>query len=394
MRTTLPLFTAAYLDALGRHLKDEAEADRTSARRLGERALSVKVETLEMAKIHEEALITLVYPLDSPRKRQSMIRRAGVFFAEVMTPLEETRRGAIKASLKLQQMVGKLTQRTVELSTSNRNLTKEVARRKAAELSLRASERSAVGSLENARRLQLGLKLLSRQLLVTQEEERLRVSRELHDVVAQTLAGINLRLAALHIQASKDPSSLVGNITLTQRLVEESLDIVHRFAQDLRPPVLDHLGLIPALRSHLTAFMEQTGIRVQLTASAALETLDMGTRTVLYRVVQEALANVAKHAAASQASVVIHQTGGTLRMEVRDNGIGFLEPATVSARGRTSMGLLGMRERVEMIGGSFKVGGMPGEGTTILVELVLASSTAKKTVPKKPAKLKLKLKPS
>ena len=142
--------------------------------------------------------------------------------------------------------------------------------------------------------------MLSRQLLLAQEEERKKISRELHDVIAQTLTGINVRLATLKNKASFNTKGLERNIARTQRLVEHSVNIVHRFARELRPTVLDDLGLIPALHTFMKRFREQTGIRVSLSAFAAVEHVNGDKRTVLYRVAQEALNNVARHAQASQ----------------------------------------------------------------------------------------------
>ena len=128
--------------------------------------------------------------------------------------------------------------------------------------------------LEKSERLQEQLRRLSRQVLSAQEEERKEISRELHDVIAQTLTGINVRLAALKKEASLNTSGLDRNIARTQRLVEKSVDIVHRFARELRPAVLDDLGLIPALQSFMKNFGARTGLFAQLTAFAAVENLD------------------------------------------------------------------------------------------------------------------------
>ena len=125
--------------------------------------------------------------------------------------------------------------------------------------------------LEQSDHLQEQLRRLSRQILSAQEEERKKISRELHDVIAQTLTGINVRLATLKKEAAVNTKGLDRNIARTQRLVEKSVNIVHRFARELRPAVLDDLGLIPALHSFMKSFREQTGIQVSLTAFAGVE---------------------------------------------------------------------------------------------------------------------------
>ena len=122
--------------------------------------------------------------------------------------------------------------------------------------------------------MQEQLRNLSRQVLHAQEEERKRISRELHDVIAQTLTGINIRLATLKKEAGRDIKGFDRNITRTQRLVEKSVNLVHDFARELRPAVLDDIGLIPALHSFMKDFAAKTGVRAHLKAFAAVEKLD------------------------------------------------------------------------------------------------------------------------
>ena len=213
------------------------------------------------------------------------------------------------------------------------------------------------------------LRHLSQQLLQVQEDERKRISRELHDVIAQTLVGINLRLASLATGTDGKGKDLTAKITQTQQMVAKSVDIVHRFARDLRPSTLDDVGLIPTLHTYLKDFAQQTGVRVEMTACSSVEKLDPAGRTVLYRVAQEALTNVARHAKASSVHVNIRDGDGRIRMEIKDNGQGFAMNGTNGAKKHDRLGMLGMRERVEMIGGSFAVESVPGSSTTIRVEL-------------------------
>ena len=224
--------------------------------------------------------------------------------------------------------------------------------------------------------MQEQLRLLSRQLLSAQEEERKKISRELHDVIAQTLTTINLRLASLKKEAALNTKGLERSIARTQELVERSVNIVHRFARELRPTVLDDLGLIPALRTFMKSFKEQTGIHVSLSAFTEVEEVNGDKRTVLYRVAQEALTNVARHAQASQAEVKIQKLDGAICMKIRDNGKGFDQQRVLRAKKRERLGLLGMRERLEMVGGNFTVTSTPGKGTTVLTQIPLM--TAKK----------------
>jgi len=209
------------------------------------------------------------------------------------------------------------------LAVANQELNEEIVRRQAVEESLKKSEQHSNLLLEQSRSLQAELRHLSRQVLQAQEEERKRISRELHDVIAQTLTGINIRLATLKKEAGVNPRSFDQNIARTQRLVEKSVDIVHQFARDLRPAVLDDLGLVPALHSFMKRFTARTGVHAHLTAFAGVERLDPARRTVLYRVAQSALANVDKHAYASAVKVSIGKLPGAIRLEVHDNGKAF-----------------------------------------------------------------------
>jgi signal transduction histidine kinase len=208
---------------------------------------------------------------------------------------------------------------------------------------------------------------------LAQEEERKKISRELHDVIAQTLTSINVRLAKLRKEATLNTSGLERSIDLTQQLVQRSVNIVHRFARELRPTVLDDLGLIPALKTFMKHFQTETGIRVSLSAFANVERVKGNKRTVLYRVAQEALTNVARHAQASHAAVSIQQMGGAICMKIIDNGKGFQQEPLSHARKGKRLGFLGMRERLEMVGGNFSVTSVPGKGTTVFAQIPLMS---------------------
>jgi signal transduction histidine kinase len=365
-----------YVAALRKHLKQGPQASLQPAQGLGRRAMALGLETLDLARFHEQALITLVLPGDSPGTRDRIIRRAGTFFAEAITPIEKTHRTAQEANAHLNQMIQRLNQRSVDLTASNRRLQQEIAQRKSVEESLRRSKQHYSQLLEQSRHMQAQLRLLSRQLLLAQEEERKMISRELHDQIAQTLTGINVRLASLKTEALADTKGLQKKITSTQRLVEKSVDIVHRFARELRPTVLDDLGLIPALLAFMKSFTKRTGVRTHLTAFAALEQLNSTRRTVLFRVVQEALTNVARHAQASRVEVSIQKLPGRIRMKIKDDGKSFQVQRVLQAKGNKHLGLLGMRERLEMIGGNFGVESAPGKGTIVQAQIPLGNGRA------------------
>lgn len=369
-----------YGEALRRHLARGTAASLRPARRLGHRAVTLGLETLELALVHEQALLTPMLAADTAAARGRTIARANRFFAETIVPLEKGHHTARVANERLRRMNRSLSRRTLELATSNRKLKREIARRELVEETLRQTEQHSGRLLEQSQRLQDELRLLSRRILSVQEEERKRISRELHDVIAQVLTGINMRLAALKTEAAANTKGLSRNITRTQRLVERSVDIVHRFAHDLRPAVLDHLGLIAALHSYLKTFTKETGIRVTLTASPAVDQLTSALRTTLYRVAQEALTNVARHARASRADVILKRLPHAVRMQVSDNGRSFTATALQHARKNKRMGLLGMRERVEMVGGTFSVEAKPGHGTLVQAQIPFESDLPERPV--------------
>ena len=244
------------------------------------------------------------------------------------------------------------------LSDANRELKQENVQRQEAELALKSSEAQ--------------LRHLSHQLLLAHEEERKRISRELHDEIVQTLVGINVHLSSLLLKAPANLKDLRKHIVRTQRLVEKSVEIVHRFARELRPNVLDDLGLVAALNSYIKDFTKRTGLRVHFKAIAGIEELDNDQRTAFYRIAQSALTNVHKHARATEATVSIRKNPDSIRMEIHDNGKSFQVEKVLFAKRHKRLGLLGSRERVEMIGGKFGVESTPGKGTTISAEIPLA----------------------
>jgi PAS domain S-box-containing protein len=262
------------------------------------------------------------------------------------------------------------------LTVSTRALKQEIAQRQAVEAALRASEAHQRELLDQSRQAQEQLRHLSHRMLHTQEDERKRISRELHDEITQTLVGINVSLEALRQEATVNPSALRRKIVRTQRLVAKSVDIVHRFARQLRPPSLDDLGLIVSLHSLMKEFGKRSGLRVHFTTFAEVEQLSSARRTALYRIVHAALTNVAQHAAASRVTVTIQKIRNSVRMEITDNGKSFHAKQMPHRDRNKHLGLLGMRERVEMVGGKLDIDSHPDRGTTIRVQIPFGRNRA------------------
>jgi len=255
------------------------------------------------------------------------------------------------------------------LEAASRKLKSEIVRRKGFQKSLATSERHYSLLLNQSRQMQEHLRQLTHQILTVQEEERRDISRELHDEIGETLTGINVRLANLKREAALNTKGITAKIARTQLLVKRSVTIVHRFAQKLRPALLDDLGLVPALHSFINGMMERTQIPIKLIYFEDLELLDLKKRTVFYRVAQEALTNVARHAKAKAVHVTFRKRRGSVAMEIRDDGMAFKVERVIFAKKSKHLGILGMRERVEMVGGTFKIESAPKRGTVISAEI-------------------------
>ena len=180
---------------------------------------------------------------------------------------------------------------------------------------------------------------------------------------------INLHLAALKVNGQNFPRAIQRKIEQIQRLVKKSAATVHQFAMELRPTVLDHLGLIPSLHAFIKDYMNRTGVRVDLTACTEVEQLPADNRVVIYRLIVEALNNVSRHAKTSHAKVTIKKLPASLCVLIHDNGKSFDVKSVLSSKEKGPLGLIGMRERVEMVGGTFSINSSPKRGTTISAEI-------------------------
>jgi PAS domain S-box-containing protein len=230
--------------------------------------------------------------------------------------------------------------------------------------------------MTETRRVEEALRNLSRKILRAQEEERRRISRELHDEVGQSLTAISVTLASLRNNGASKSQSLSRKIAATQRMLEGTMETVHHFARELRPAALDELGLVPALRSHVKRFTTRTGLRVRLRADPVAESLDSEQKTTLFRIAQESLTNVAKHARASRANISVRQDGNGICMEIADNGKSFRANPVTAAKQKQRLGLLGMQERVRLVNGRFTIKPEPGRGTTVRVVIPLPAAAA------------------
>lgn len=210
------------------------------------------------------------------------------------------------------------------------------------------------------------LQALSRRLVEAHERERRAIGRELHDEVGQVLTGLKLSLSAA---LSAAPPRLAGLLVDAQASIAELTTRVRSLSLDLRPALLDDLGLLPALDWYLARYTSRTGTQVELRHQGVERRFPPEVETVAYRTVQEALTNVARHAGAPKATVRLLADHDRLMLRVDDEGRGFDAEAVM--RARATGGLSGMEERVRLIGGCLSIESAPGEGTRIIAELPL-----------------------
>ena len=228
MKRNLTALSRRYVTALRKHLKQGPRAGLQPAHDLGCQAAALNLETLDVARIHDGALAAL----EISSSRDGLIKRAEIFFNETITPIEETHRAALKVNDRLNRLNQTLGRRTVDLAASNRSLKQGIIQRKTAEQALKRSGEHSRKLLKESRRLQKHLQRLTHQLLAAQEDKRKKISRDLHDEIAQTLLGINVRLLTLKKEAAINASGLKKEIASTQRLVDKSVKSIKRFARE------------------------------------------------------------------------------------------------------------------------------------------------------------------
>jgi signal transduction histidine kinase len=211
------------------------------------------------------------------------------------------------------------------------------------------------------------LRALTARLAEAEEAERRRISRELHDQVGQSLTALGINLNIVRSQmGNSDTEPLAARLDDSLAMVEQTTDRIRHLMADLRPPVLDDYGLIAAVRWYCEQLAARTGIKCRVEGDEPEPRLPIATETALFRIAQEALTNVAKHARASEVTVSIVAKPRLVRVVVADEGIGF-EVADPPAHGR--WGLLTMAERAEAVGGECIIRSRPGEGTEVVVEV-------------------------
>jgi len=209
---------------------------------------------------------------------------------------------------------------------------------------------------------------LLHQLIGAQEDERIRISRELHDETSQSLTALLVGLDTISIAARSDISRIEGHVHDLKSIAEDMLGNIHRLIADLRPSLLDDIGLVAAIEWYGEQRLKPYGLSFRLLEHTLPERLPPPVETVVFRIVQEGLTNIVRHARASSVIVRLFQEQDEVTLEIRDDGVGFdpqlLEAPEADGRG---LGLRGMRERAMILGGSLEIESAPGTGTTVRI---------------------------
>lgn len=197
------------------------------------------------------------------------------------------------------------------------------------------------------------------------EEEKARVARELHDELAQSLSALKIDTLWVREHAAHAPDAVAARLTDMLAMIEYTVMATRRIAADLRPMMLDDLGLLPAIEWLVDSFTQRSGVACRLSLDEGLQLeLQEPYATAVFRIVQESLANVLKHAGASQVQVTLDRVHDGVRLRVQDNGCGF---STTVPRQPQSLGLMGLHERAQLLGGSVTLQSAPGQGTCVEV---------------------------
>jgi two-component system sensor histidine kinase UhpB len=233
---------------------------------------------------------------------------------------------------------------------------------------VRRSEQHFRDLYDEGERTREELQRLSREMLRVQEAERTRISREIHDELGQMLTAISLNVNNI---AKTVPSSLLKrDIQSVRQLLEQATDFIHRLSHQIHPGMLEDLGLVPALRYLLRSLKESAGMDVKLIVLGAAGKASLEQKAAMYRVAQESLTNVLKHAGTSRASVTVRNSAEAIELQVLDKGKGFTLSRMSGSEGtRLGLGLVGMRERVQSLGGMFVIRSRPGKGTSVRVRI-------------------------
>jgi signal transduction histidine kinase len=219
---------------------------------------------------------------------------------------------------------------------------------------------------------------LLRQIISTQEEERKRIARELHDETSQALSGVAVNIQAIIEALPLDTKQVKAKLQKIQSLTINTLNEIHRVIYELRPSLLDDLGLAAAVEWHAESYLRAAGIKVHLETDGVERRLPAEVETALFRIIQEATANIVRHAGAENTSIALEFKESSIAIRIEDNGRGFDLDKVIKSKDRwRGLGLLSMKERAEFLGGMLKIQSRPGIGTQIVAEIPVNGEVSK-----------------
>lgn len=263
-----------------------------------------------------------------------------------------------------EELEQRVIERTRELAAINEELRREISERKRLEKALRTTSEH--------------LRALSASLRSAREEEGARIARELHDELGSALTSLKWDLediGKLYLEAGNQ----TGSSTLREKiegmieLIDATINTVRRISSELRPSILDDLGLVAAIEWQAQQFEARTGIICQFDSFVDTTDLSREQATAIFRIFQEALTNIRRHAQATRVNIMIEEEEGEFVLEVRDNGRGIAEDENI---GSQSLGLMGMRERAQLVGGRIEITGVAGKGTVLTVRVPIPSEAS------------------
>jgi len=273
-------------------------------------------------------------------------------FAKVTRDMTERREKEQELTRAKELLELRNEQRAAVLTRVNQELRTEIADRQRAEEQLRTS-------LDQ-------LRALADRLQTVREAERTSISREIHDELGQACTAIKMDLALIGRRLTKRQTHLRAKVDSAMQLVDSTIASLRRIASELRPRTLDDLGLVAALESQAQEFESRTGIHCDISLPQESLEIDAGTSTVIFRIFQESLTNVARHAQATLVGARLEKNNDRLIFHVFDNGVGF-DPAKAGAK--KSLGIVGMQERALMLNGELKIESAAGQGTALTLTI-------------------------
>jgi signal transduction histidine kinase len=341
-------------------------------------ALTNMSQTLAIERLARDTSVPFRRLWEVAQQQQPVPVRRLEVHGELLQVLADTVLEALDRVRHYEEAASRLASEALERSRAQEEL-----RRAHAELERRVLERTTDLAAANTlletenrerRRAEAQIKSLFQRLVAVQEEERRRIARDIHDQLGQQMTALRRSLDAVRMREAVDPSSIT-RVARTEQLAEELDRSIDFLTWDLRPAALDHLGLAAALRNLVEGWSARFMIAAEFQAlDTELLRLPSDTETNLYRMAQEALHNVVKHARATHVAAYFHRRDGEAVLAVEDNGVGF-DTADIGARPASrGLGLVSMRERTMLVGGTLEIDSTPDHGTTIFVRVPLAAT--------------------